>query len=348
MRTYKKGLSYLRILACFGIVLLHTVNVAELLYAGQISAFADTVSQAVLNCLRWAVPCFVMITGALLLDPEKEIPLKKNYGTYLVRVLLALLVFSFVYRIFSLVMNGESFSASVFPEVLKNVATGGGWAHLWYLYVLVGLYLLLPLLRSFAKAAGRTEMLALLLVCFLFLSVLPVTRLAGAESAFSIPVTSIYPFYLLAGYAIDKGLLRIPNRAALLAIAVTVPLIVLAVFRNADGRFDVLLSYSSVLVVPLSCAVFSLFAGKPASPAAVTPDGQPKKSFRILQEVDRCCFGIYLVHLIFLRLFLRYWKWNPYADHAVLRMAGVALLSFAASLLVSFLLKKIPGFRKLL
>ena len=352
------GLSRLRVLACFGIVLLHTVNVAEILCRGGISAFSDTVSLAVLNNLRWAVPCFVMITGALLLSPERALPVRKICGKYLLRIVLALVSASFIYRFFSLAMDGEALTAKVFGEVLIRIVTGEGWAHLWYLYVLAGLYLLLPFYRMITRAAAEREIRLLLFVYGLFVSVFPLMQLAGIRIAFSIPVVSIYPFYLFAGYAFSRGIVRIPKPAAILGIAAAAVLLVLSVFGNGDGRFSVVLSYSSVPVVLQACAVFSLFAGQPdksrdASPetADTSGSGRPGRRGRlerVLWEADRCCFGIYLVHMVFLRLFLRYFGWDPYAAHPVLSMAGIAVLVFLLSFLVSLILKRIPGIRRIL
>ena len=330
----RRGLSSLRILSCLGIAALHTVNAAEILYRGELSAFADTVSLAVSNCLRWAVPCFVMITGALLLDPERELTARKIYGKYLLRVLSALVLFSFIYRFFSLAMNGEALTLQVFGEVLLKIVTADGWAHLWYLYVLTGLYLLLPFYRMITRAAADREILLLLLIYGLFVSVFPLLQLFGLRIGFSIPVISIYPFYLFAGYAFSRGMVRLPKPAAVIVIAVTEILLILAVFGNGDGRFSVLLSYSSVPVVLQACALFSVFSGE---------SGKSGRFDRVIWAADRCCFGIYLVHMIFLRLFLRYWTWDPYRVQPVLSMTGIAALVFLLSFLVTWILKKYRG-----
>jgi len=79
--------SWIRVLGCLAIVILHTANVAEILYRDQISYANRTITMGVVYCMMWAVPSFLMVTGALLLDPEREISLKKIYTRYLPRKL---------------------------------------------------------------------------------------------------------------------------------------------------------------------------------------------------------------------------------------------------------------------
>jgi len=346
MTARKTGLSYLRILSCFGIVLLHTLSVAELLARDVLSPQADLTAWAVLNCLRWAVPCFVMITGALLLDPARELPIKKIYGKYLVRVLAALVVFSFIYRIFSCAMDRTPLTAENFGRTLSNLWTGGGWAHLWYLYTLIGLYLLLPFYRMIAKAASDRELRLLLGIWLLFVSILPLTKIFGLETGFEIPTSTIYPLYLFAGHAVDRRALRIPRPAAVILIAVCAALLCAASFHNADGTYADLLSYSSVYVVVMAVSLFSLFAGRavPAEEAAY------RSMPRLLLTLDRCCFGIYLVHMMFLRLFLKYWLWAPLSGPAVRAAAvtlGIAALAFVLSAAVTAVLRLVPVVKKI-
>ncbi|MCQ2512339.1 MAG: acyltransferase family protein, partial [Lachnospiraceae bacterium] len=61
--------SYIRSLACIGIVFLHMIYGAVTIYGGDAAELPRNISWIVVNNLYWAVPCFVMVTGALLLDP---------------------------------------------------------------------------------------------------------------------------------------------------------------------------------------------------------------------------------------------------------------------------------------
>ena len=85
--------SYLRAVACLAIVLLHTVFCAVSLFPEEASATQALLSNIVVNNMMWAVPCFLMVSGALLLNPERPVTVKKCLTKYIPRMLIALVVF---------------------------------------------------------------------------------------------------------------------------------------------------------------------------------------------------------------------------------------------------------------
>lgn len=78
--------SYLRAAACFAIVLLHTVFCAVSLFPEEASATQALLSNIVVNNMMWAVPCFLMVSGALLLNPERPVTVKKCLTKYIPRI----------------------------------------------------------------------------------------------------------------------------------------------------------------------------------------------------------------------------------------------------------------------
>ena len=342
------GFSYLRALACIAIIVLHTVNVAEILYKDQITDAQYTASMAVVYCLMWAVPCFVMVTGALLLDPARPVTLRKIFSRYIVRVLGALLLFGLVFRTFDIVMNGEEFGLGPILQGSVKVFTGQSWAHLWYLYLLIGLYLLLPFYRMIAENSSEKLMRYLLLIFVVFLSLLPLTKLSGVSSAFYIHTATIYPFYLFAGYAIYHGTIKLHRATAVgLVVLSTASIAVLTVlrFRLPAETLDVILtSYASILVILQAAGLFSLFA---RSPSKGTEARTPTAFGKLLLFIDQNSFGTYLIHMIWIRLVLRYMEVNPYQlglwSFPILVIANLIISCF-----ITWILRKIPGLRKIL
>ena len=76
------GYDYLKAVACIGIIYLHTIFSTTLMYADRITARQTLFSEIFMNNLMWAVPCFIMVTGALLLAmsrvTKKHDPTGKN------------------------------------------------------------------------------------------------------------------------------------------------------------------------------------------------------------------------------------------------------------------------------
>ena len=91
-------LSLMRCIACIGIVVLHTVFAASQYFADSITPTQNMFSRMVDNNMMWAVPVFLMVTGALQLDPGKELPLKKLFGRYLLRILIALIACCIIWK----------------------------------------------------------------------------------------------------------------------------------------------------------------------------------------------------------------------------------------------------------
>ena len=333
--------SYLRAMACLAIVLLHTVESSVLMYDGQISVMARTVSKSVVYCMMWAVPSFVMVTGALLLDPNREISLKKLYGKYVLRIVLALFFCALVFRIFDLGMNHEAFTVGSVLTGLWNAVIGKSWAHLWYLYLIIGIYLLLPAYRKISAHSSDREIRYLLGIYALFLSVLPLTKMFGVETAFYIHVSTIYPFYLFLGWAIAAEKIRISRgNARILLLLGILGIVSTTVLRYHGGRenMQALLNYSSFYIIMMCMGILPLLKAA---------EGREGIGSKILLAIDNCSFGIYLIHMIFLRLILRYWEVDPYSYGwwmMILIWLGVFLVSWG----IVAGLKKIPGLKKIL
>lgn len=96
--TKKYWIIALRGFAATAIVYLHVISGwTDGLPGGGITGvryILDYIVEPVL--VRWAVPCFVMITGYLLLDPNKEIDLKK-IQKYVLRMAVVILLFGTIY-----------------------------------------------------------------------------------------------------------------------------------------------------------------------------------------------------------------------------------------------------------
>lgn len=336
------GFSYLRAVACIAIIVLHVAYSAALMFGGSISQTQNIVSMIIVNCMMWAVPCFIMVTGALLLNKARKITYRKLFGQYILRVFGALVFFGMVFRIFDMVMDKEPISLLGFLKGFYEIFTGTGWSHLWYLYLLIGLYLLLPFYKKIAAHSGTNEMKYLLAVYLIFLSLLPLLQMGNVYTGFYIHVSTIYPFYLFCGYAVYSGIIK-PGKALSAAMAVigTVCIAVLTAVRwiGDYAVMEQLWGYSSIFVILQAVGIFSLFLD------------MKEEGFtffkKILSRLDQCSFGVYLIHMLFVRLIIRYMQFNPYTNGGILAFIGLVLGVLLISWLVTWVLRKIPALKKI-
>ena len=388
-------LSVLRAVACLAIVVLHTVFAANEYYQDSITLAQDVASRVVENNMMWAVPVFLMVTGALQLNAAKPLTLRKLYGRYIRRVFLALVVFSFVFRAFDMVMDGEAFSLYGLLHAVPELVSSKGWGHLWYLYLLIGLYVLLPFYRKVTASCTDQELRYLAAIYLIFTSLIPMIEAAGLKIGFYISDGTIYPLYLLLGYMMHEGKahagtvsddarvadkgpgvgdVRAAGRslvigrtpAAILLCLSTVAISVLTVlyYTGTSAIPKVLFGYASPLIVMQAVGAFALAEslggkanltapadgrdGEASLNATAAGRDQMNPALRqVVLSVDKHSFGIYLIHMVFVRLVFRYWQFNPYLAVAPLTLAVCVVAFFLLSYGVTAVLRKVPGVKEI-
>lgn len=144
----------IRLFAVVAIVVLHTAanGVNRLDFASTDWWLANLTDSAA----RAAVPLFVMLTGALLLNQPLQ-ALRHFYQKRWQRMGLALCGFSLFYLCWSqlkALVKGQQLSSD---DLWLQLVSGTPYFHLWYLYMLVGLYLVLPFLQRLWQPLPRQQ-----------------------------------------------------------------------------------------------------------------------------------------------------------------------------------------------
>lgn len=337
--TNKEQISYLRAISSLAIVVLHFAFSAVLTGKSDTTKFNLFISNSISNMLMWAVPCFVMVTGLLLLNPEKEIGYKKLFKNYIFRMVALLIAFSLIYKMFDTYMNGEAISINVFLSGLWKAITGTGWAHLWYIYMVISIYLTLPIYRRFIVGCKKnTDIIYFMIILLVFASAVPLLKYLDINLGFYIQITTIYSFYLVCGYAIGKGKVKLSIPLSWVLLFVTLILnvgITYVKWIYGNEKIDIFNNYYSIIIVIQSISVFNIFMNI-----------KKKRGFidKILLSLDKHSLGIYLVHMIFIRWLFRYRKFNAF-DNGIVSI-GYLLCIIIVSYIFVFIIKKIPFIKK--
>ena len=98
---------------------------------------------------RFGVPNFFMISGALFLN--RDLSFRKIYSKNIKRILIHLMTWSFIYSISNLQLSKKNIK----QIILKFFS---GHFHLWFLYSIMGLYILVPFLREIVKKDNLLKM----------------------------------------------------------------------------------------------------------------------------------------------------------------------------------------------
>ncbi len=121
------------------------------------------------------VPLFLMLTGALLLQPLKlDEPIRVFFKKRLARIGIAFIFWSVIFLLWSYFVDHAALTTY---SITQSLLVGGPYYQFWYIYLLVGLYLITPILRSVAKYPDKKLMPYLIILWFVAASVPPLLHL---------------------------------------------------------------------------------------------------------------------------------------------------------------------------
>lgn len=344
-RERKIYLDCLRILATFAVIIIHVV--ADKWQSGDV--FADWwVALTFFDSLvRWAVPVFVMISGALFLDNTKPLTYKTLYGKYLLRIFTALVFWSIVYGVFYAVKYNSPFS-----ELPKRCFSGG--FHLWFLYMIAGLYIITPILRKITESKETTRYFLILSMIFTFVIPSVIVELnklknptvdvvTGNYNKLNFHLTLGYSAYFVLGYVLSKVNIskRMQSLIYFMGVIGSVVTILLTIFtsRQILKPSGTYFGYLTVHVMLQSVAVF-VFVKNIIYKIKIKQTG-----CKVVLALSKYSFGVYLVHIIVLELINKF-LFNLDSFNIILSTAAMVVSVFVGSLLVSFILNKIPFINK--
>ena len=311
-------LDLIRVLSCLMIVLMHSPH-AEGGAAGYIVVPIYFITAAGL-CL------FFMVSGALLL------PIKTDTFTFLKkrirRIIFPLLFWTLFYLCVSLAF-GEKTWNEIGHSILSIPFSRQGHGVLWFLYVLIGIYLISPIISPMLQIASKKELQFYLLLwgitlCYPLLA--PLVQLTTDIYGILYYFSGFLGYYVL-GYYLHTYYYQICKwkliAFLLIPLALFVVFNVVGIYKQFDGFF-----WYEGLMVAMLCVAF--FCGARVFAERFPRIGRGK----FLTVLSNCTFGVYLMHVFILtRLFGRW-------DFVVHSIGGVGqiVITWIGTLAISFLL----------
>lgn len=338
---------YLRLFATLGVILAHVSgqnisSVEPLSYPWIVFFSFDAL------CL-WTVPAFIMISGALFLDPDKDLDIRRLYRVHIFRLVTVFFFWSFIYALEKyLKYHDIRMALTMFFE---------GRYHMWYLLMTAGLYIVAPILRSITQSKKATEYF--LITAFFFTFLIPellrllewinlphtawlIPILRQNVSVMCFPFTITHTFYFVLGFYLHKYALRPQTVKAgyIAGIVGYISLLAAKIFYIYTTGADTCPMTFSLNGLVMTAGVF-LFAKYALSAMTLTEKTQTR--FRTL---SRYTFGAYLVHALVLsqlrdQLQFTTLSFDPLVSVILLEVCTV-LLSFG----ISIILNRIPYLKK--
>ena len=303
---------FLRVLSMVGVVYLHTAAGALRSTGTALWHFSNLVS----SLATAAVPLFFMLSGALLLSSGKTAELGTLFRRRLPKVFIPLLAWSAVVIAATGVQQGGGAAWGLLTNLLSTPVV----VPYWFLYALIPMYLIAPLLRRMTEGLSEGQwnyLVGLWLVLTIGLNTVKDFLPQGsvAASVFTVHWTLNLDFiggylgYFLLGARLAR-LERLPARRALWAAAgVSFAVIALGTWWDSaasgvyNERFK---SYLHLFTAVLAIALFLLARSYL----------QNRRPFRGLGFWAGISFGVYLAHPLAISLWQKLWTaWIGPVDH---------------------------------
>lgn len=330
------ALDVLRVAAVLGVIAIHVF--AELVTNDAIRGARSWWAAVVLDLGSvWAVPVLVMVSGALLLDPRAHRPGPLAFYTRRLSRLGPAIVFwhLFYLLIVRIWMGSESIGLG---RLFQLVADGEVYTHLYFLWLIVGLYVVAPVLAPFLAEGlpGRSLAFAATalvgtVVIFVFINL---SAMVGSPRPIFLGLfTQWLPYvgYFAMGWAL-RNLVLGRRGTAIVAVVTAVLLAEIIAQYAARPEYPALqailpVSYLGATVVMASIGVFIL--GNSMMAHMKLPDRQ----LRLLSHLSQASFGAFLTHFFFIAIMRTR---LPALTEALSSSFAAALLAYACVVALSF------------
>ena len=333
----------IRTLAIFLVVMVHVSG--QLTNAwGEIPEGQWIVGDIYGGMARICVPLFFMISGYLLL-PRSE-PLGIFYSKRMPRILIPLVVWSLIYLGWYCNGHASACTASFAWDLLLRQGT---YYHLWFLYSLLSIYLVLPVLRLMIRPDTDKRILWYLIGLWLIFQ--PILTIAHRFWDFSIklsaPLATGFVCFFVLGYLLGEMTLsrvRIIFSTIVWLISTLVTILGTYLLTRSSGQFDgFFYDFVSLNVIFASGAAFLLLRW-----ISETRLFTPPNTHTWMRNLAGSAFGIYLVHVLVieeLRYHIPFLQISSLMGNAVWSVPFVSLVVFLLSFLIVRLLQKVPILR---
>ncbi len=288
-------LDALRLLATFAVIFIHISSPGHRIFLNADNLCAEgnnmlclskLITYSVYNKLsHWAVPMFLMISGAVFLRPDKEVTIKSVFHKLIPRLAVPYFFWWFFYSMVFCVLHWAS-----------KESMGSGWlapySHLWFLPMLMGVYLIIPFLKTISASQNLMRYFLALWVIFTLLESFPYVNVI--YDSMCIKFVMGYSGYFMLGYFLSTTEFNARKRKAVYILGITAALA--AVLVDVLGKLYSIsvLNSNAPLMMAISTALFVWFKQMDWSTRAT-----------LLNKMQPYLFGIYLIHALFVLVFIK-------------------------------------------
>ena len=301
----KKRIVWVDVLRLIGIIMVLTIHVV----GNTINTFGLTGNAAIVykilsSISAAAIGLFVMISGMMFLG--KNITYKDMFKKYIPKILIGIVVIGFIYSMMELVFTNKTFELSYIYDSFIKIINMNTWAHMWYLYLVLALYLLTPVVKKLTDKLDKDKYKITLVIAALIgftlsllLNIHPVLN--------SFYILYWYVFYYIYGYFLYKfeiySIYKIISYIG--AIACIVYIIDVVLRTNALEAVN----YISIPVFFIASSLILLLKDR---------NFKDNKITKQITNIGLCSYGIYVIHQVFINIIYKVLKLDIIVSYPIL------------------------------
>jgi surface polysaccharide O-acyltransferase-like enzyme len=351
----------IRTVAITAVILLHAANDLTIQQLNTLEIFRWVTVDFYESVGRLGVPLFLLLSGALLLVPGKvDEPLRVFFKKRWERIGLPFIFWGVAFFAWDFLVEHQAFTANTIIDGILN----GPYYHFWYLYLLVGLYILTPILRVVVARASSKLIKYLLIIWFVGATILPIANLLTTYRLNS----NVFEFTGYAGYFIlGAYILTVRLRRSTLWTFLTIGVALTAIGTYAiaatigGATMFFFQEYLSPTLI-LAAVMLFLLLNKNVVPSDPKVETQAAKAApptesgtslgrKLLHVISANTLPLFLFHVMVLETLQRGYLGITINGNTINSIIGVPLMTVIVlfvSLGIIVALKKIPVLKRLI
>ena len=335
----------LRVVSSFAIVLLHVS--ASYWSVVDVGGNAFVVMTIYNSFTRFAVPVFFMLSGLFLVNPQRE---NVAVGKRFLKLLVLFYIWSAFYAFQGVAvdaLHGEFVEQAWKGAVERFIF---GHIHMWFVHMLLGFYLLIPVARQLCAKKEAVQYYLMLWVVFQYL--IPFITKMFHFTTFQAKIDSMgmnilvgnFGYFMLGYYLsvldIRKEIRTIIYAMGIISVGLT-PFLTIRECRASNLYVETWFSPASINILIMSVAIFVLFKYSPIF------DGSRVKNASLWARLSKYTFFIYMFHMFVIEK-LNLIGITTVSFPAIISVPVLTVFTFSVSLLGAFIVDHIPVLKKII
>lgn len=342
-------LDMIRTIACICVILLHS---SAGFVVNNFGSFDFWIGNIFDSLTRMGVPLFVMVSGALFLD-EKYAYTTKKLVSHILKIIYFFIFWSLCYSLFyNLVIPFLKHEAFSIKSLIASFVLGH--FHLWFCFMIVGLYFIVPILRLWIKKENKTQIQYFLVLSFVFAMFIPsiigyasilfpvFSSLNAIMDNLNLKYVGGFTAYFILGWYLNNFEIKHKKTLIVLGtIGILVSVFGTAILSIATNEAHQAYGNLSVHIAFQSMMLFVIVKDRYKDKSQ-----ENKKSYKAISFIAKYSLGIYAMHPVLLSVCSHLLNSIGICS-SLLCIPITFTFAFVISLIASYVMSKIPLLRRM-